>query len=225
MEVKSAHTAALFGAAGAPTEKRAKARGAGAKEAAKEEAAESAKGADTRETSGGGSFKSVNELTDDLRGAYGIVRNGQAAISARHLRACLTDEEKRRTLFENLAAADAAAKNAAQSRKGLQSFRVRIDEDGEMTMESSRRTVGFNAAKRARQIAAAKCADDIKTVLGLLSEDLAQCEDGLRDGACDEAEVEKVKAMIREAERRMAELSGAEASPGDEAAFAVSLLI
>ena len=212
MEVSSNYAASLLYAENATAQKTG-ARGTSAK-AKTEEKKEDAS-----------AFKSLNELTGYLRDTYEVVRNGQAAVSSRHLRDCLTDEDKRKTLFENLAVADAAAKDAAKNRKGLQSFRIRIDEDGEMTMESSRRTVTFNAAKRARQIAAAKSAGDIKTVMGLLSVDLSQCEDGLRDGACDEAEVEKVKAMIREAERRMAELSGAEASPGDEVAFSVSLLI
>lgn len=218
MEVKSAYAAPILYAAGAEAE--ARSRRAGTKEEADRKGGTEAPGDGVQ-----ASFKSVNELTNYLRGAYDIVGKGQAAISGRHLRDCLTDEDKRQTLFENLAAADAAAKDAMKNRKGLQSFRVIIDEEGEVTMESSRRTVGFNAAKRARQIAAAKSAGDIRTVMGLLSVDLSQCEDGLRDGACDEAEVEKVKAMIREAERRMAELSGAEATPGEEVAFSVSLLI
>ena len=212
MEVSNNYAASLLYAENAAAQK-TDARGT----SAKTKAGEKKEAAST--------FKSLNELTGYLRDTYEVVRNGQTAVSSRHLRDCLTDEDKRKMLFENLAVADATARDAAKNRKGLQSFRIRIDEDGEMTMESSRRTVTFNAAKRARQIAAAKSAGDIKTVMGLLSVDLSQCEDGLRDGACDEAEVEKVKAMIREAERRMAELSGKEASPGDEVAFSVSLLI
>ena len=66
--------------------------------------------------------------------------------------------------------------------------------------------VAFNAEKRARQLAAANSKSQVRAVLNLLQIDLEQCEDGVKNQMCDESEVEKVKAMIERAEKRLNEV-------------------
>jgi len=105
---------------------------------------------------------------------------------------------------------------------------LKYDEDGEMTVTSSKSTVTFNGEKRARQIAAAQTQGDLQTVMRLLQVDLEQCEAGCKNNACDEAEVQKVKDMIAQAEQRKGELgdtSDKENDPAAKAAFAVNMLI
>ena len=66
--------------------------------------------------------------------------------------------------------------------------------------------VAFNAEKRARQLAAANSKSQVRVILNLLQIDLEQCEDGVKNQMCDEEEVEKVKAMIERAEKRLNEV-------------------
>ena len=107
-----------------------------------------------------------------------------------------------RKLFEKLQAADEIYKNAEKN----QNVRVKIDAEGEITVESSKTTVTFNEAKRARQLAAAKNLKDIQALMNLLQTDLSECEEGLKNNWCDEAEVKKVKKMIERAKQKMNEL-------------------
>ena len=172
-------------------------------------------------------FSNTNDLMKYLQDQFNVVRQGMTSISSKHLKACLGDEEKRAKLLGNLRVAD----EMLESRKdeiGFQGMTVEIDEDGEMTITSSKSTVTFNGEKRARQIAAAQTNGDLETVMRLLQVDLEQCEAGCRNNACDEAEVQKVKAMIAQAEQRKGELgdtSDKENDPAAKAAFAVNMLI
>lgn len=94
------------------------------------------------------------------------------------------------------------------------------------TSESHGTKVGFNEGKRARQLAAAKTTENVQVVMLLLQKDLADCEAGLQQGACDENEVNKVKAMIAKAQQRLGEVSSeGESNEADENAFAMSMLM
>lgn len=172
-------------------------------------------------------FANTNDLMKYLQDQFNVVRQGMTSISSKHLKACLVDEEKRAKLLDNLRVAD----EMLESRKdeiGFQGMTVEIDENGEMTVTSSKSTVTFNGEKRARQIAAAQTQGDLETVMRLLQVDLEQCEAGCRNNACDEAEVQKVKDMIAQAEQRKGELgdtSDKENDPAAKAAFAVNMLI
>lgn len=73
--------------------------------------------------------------------------------------------------------------------------------------------VGFNEAKRARQLAAAQTRAEVRAVLELLREDLDECKAGLEKNMCDEAEVRKVEAMIERAQERMSELGDEDPAP------------
>ena len=154
-------------------------------------------------------FDSVNDLNKYLRENFNIVKNGQAKISSKYLRDSLNDSDKQKKLFENLQAVDNALKSH-EGEIGFQGMTISINEDGDMTMTSSKATVTFNESKRARQLAAAKSVSDIRKLLEILKTDLEDCENGLQNNMCDEAEVKKVKKMIERAQSRMNELSATE---------------
>lgn len=78
----------------------------------------------------------------------------------------------------------------------------------DLSEEKTKGKVAFNQSKRARQLAAANSADDVKFVLSLLETDLSDCEEGVKNEMCDEDEVKKVKAMIERAQQKMNEVSG-----------------
>ena len=162
----------------------------------------------------------TNDLMKTLQKNFSVVKNGAAAISKKYLRECLTDEGKQEKLFNNLQAAEEIYKNADKN----QNVRVKIDGEGEMTVESSKTTVTFNEAKRARQLAAAKTSGDVEKILSLLEEDLSECEEGLKNNWCDEEEVKKVKAMIERAKELLNKVEKNPA-PKDKNFSAVDILI
>ncbi|MBO4853112.1 MAG: hypothetical protein J5477_05740 [Schwartzia sp.] len=172
-------------------------------------------------------FSNTNDLMKYLQDQFSVVRGGMTSISSKHLKACLTDEEKRAKLLDNLRVADEMLESH-KGEVGFQGMTVEIDENGEMSVTSSKSTVTFNGEKRARQIAAAQTQGDLETVMRLLQVDLEQCEAGCKNNACDEAEVQKVKDMIARAEQRKGELGDTgdkENDPAAKAAFAVNMLI
>nr|ABC18247.1 unknown [Selenomonas ruminantium]ABC18252.1 unknown [Selenomonas ruminantium]ABC18257.1 unknown [Selenomonas ruminantium] len=169
-------------------------------------------------------FASTNELTKYLQENFSMVKAGMAKISGKYLQKCLTDEESRLKLFDNLRVAEDAYNNR-KDEVGFQGMQVTIDEDGEMTMTSSKTTVSINEDKRRRQIAAAATRGDMQSVVALLEQDLQQLEDGLRLNQCDAAEVEKAKKLLEQAKERMGRLPDRDASPAEQNAMTINMLI
>lgn len=170
------------------------------------------------------SFKDSNELSKYLFQNFDVVKGGMTSISSKYLRDCVKDEKKMQSLFDNLSAADASLK-ARQQEIGFQGMRVKIDENGEVTMESSKSTVGFNGEKIKRQMAAAATKNDMKAVLALIEEDIKTLEDGLKNNMCDAAEVEKAKKMLEQAKERMAKLPDRASTPEEQTIMAVNMAI
>lgn len=146
--------------------------------------------------------KSANDLMKNLQKKYSVVKNGVASISKKFLESCADNSENQKKLFENL---DAAEKIYNSLEKN-QNLRVKIDDKGEMTTETSSGKVAFNESKRARQLSAAKTVDDVQSLLRLLENDLSECEEGLKKNWCDEEEVKKVKKMIERAKEKISEV-------------------
>lgn len=97
------------------------------------------------------------------------------------------------------------------------------EEDKEQKMSSS---VAVNVEKRARQIAAARSKRNMRVVLGMLNKDLADCQKGVRSGACDEAEVNKVRALLSQAKQKMGQLPEvSEEEEKGQDTFSLNLLI
>ena len=170
------------------------------------------------------SFVTVDDLSKYLYENYNIVKQGMAEISSKYLRDCLTDPDKRQSLFENLKAADKALEEK-QGQVGFQSMKIKIDDDGEVTMESTSKSVGVNEQKRRRQIAAAATRGDMQAIIALLEQDLQEVEAGLEENACDEREVEKVKALLSEAKQKMSSLPDREPTPEEQAIMMMNTLM
>jgi len=169
-------------------------------------------------------FVDTNDLGKYLQANYAIYKQGMANISSRYLAKCLTNKDEQQKLFDNLQAADAALQEK-QGEIGFQGMRIRIDENGEMTMESSKSTVAINEEKSRRQIAAAATKGDMKRVLALLRQDLQQVEDGLKRNMCDAEEVKKAKALIEQAEQQMGKLPDRAPTPAEQNRMSINMLI
>lgn len=88
-----------------------------------------------------------------------------------------------------------------------------LDNLGKKSDEKSNGKVGFNDAKRARQLAAAQTKDEVRAILELLQDDLEECKDGLAKNMCDESEVKKVEAMIERARKKLNEVDDSDPTP------------
>ena len=91
--------------------------------------------------------------------------------------------------------------------------------DTESESESTRSSVVVNVEKRARQIASAKTPSEVRMVLSLLNKDLADCKNGVASGACDEAEVAKVEALLKKAQAKMGMVSSDSEAESDGSFF------
>ena len=169
-------------------------------------------------------FKNIDELNDYLRDTYQVVSRGMTSISSKYLKKCLTDEDSRNRLFDILRAADESYASH-KDEVGFQGMNVRVDENGEVTTESSKSTVTVNEGKRSRQIAAAATQKDMQAVIALLEQDLQEVEDGYKQNKCDEAEVEKVKRLLASAKQRMGTLPDREPTQEEEAIMSINMLI
>lgn len=174
-------------------------------------------------------FSNVGDFMQYLSSKFNTVNKGMVKMSRSYLKECLTDEEKRKKLLENLKAADEAEAHAKENIKGYQGMKITINDKGEMEMESYGGWVSVNEGKRLRQIAAAKNLQQVQAVLALLNTDLTQVENGVRNGMSDENEVNKVKALIQKAMQRMGEVSAMKNGGEEDAegfdAFSINMLI
>lgn len=100
------------------------------------------------------------------------------------------------------------AADSEKNVKGYQDSQLPKGKDGDKEDEKYGERVGVNEGKRMRQIASAKSPDNIQVVMGLLAQDLSDCQAGLERGACDESEIDKVKALMQKAQQKMGELMG-----------------
>ena len=169
-------------------------------------------------------FQDVNDLSQYLMQNFNVVKGGMTKISSKYLRDCVNSEEKQQALFDTLAAADASYREK-QGEVGFQGMRISIDENGEVTAESTKSTVSINEEKRRRQIAAAATKGDMQTVIALLEQDLQQLEDGLKQNMCDEAEVAKARKLQEMAKERMAKLPDRASTPAEQSVMSVNMLI
>lgn len=103
------------------------------------------------------------------------------------------------------------------------------NQDGESAEDTEKRSgkVAVNEGKRARQIASAKTPAQVQVVISLLKQDVADCENGLSNGMCDENEVKKAKALLQKAMDRLSEVSGNEQEQEDESqgSFLINMLM
>ena len=99
--------------------------------------------------------------------------------------------------------------------------------EAEPTAEERSGRVAVNEGKRARQIASAKTPAQVQIVISLLKQDVADCENGLSSGMCDEDEVKKAKALLQKAMDRLSEVSGNEEDQEEESqgSFFINMLM
>lgn len=179
-------------------------------------------------------FTNVNDYSKYLQEKYSYMNTGTVSmegvpttvtVSSAFLKECMDDPEKAKELEENLAAIPDCAKMAVNDSLGnLTSLSYQIDANGNMTCTSSGSSVTVNIEKRARQIASAQTPSEVRMVLSLLNKDLADCKNGVSSGACDEAEVAKVQALLKKAQAKMSMVSS-DSDAESDGSFFINMLM
>lgn len=130
----------------------------------------------------------------------------------------LAAEQKKEV--QKLAGSDMAAQNDEEAQESAGS------DAAEQNEEEVSGKVAVNEGKRARQIAAAQNQEQVRQVLALLKEDLAECKAGLEKGWCDESEIAKVEALLNKANARLSQVpQKKDDAQGDIDAFAMASLM
>ena len=131
----------------------------------------------------------------------------------------LGDEEMRR-LGSAAKAAD-ALQDAAQ--KSKEADEEEVEDEG---MSGGRSSVGINAAKLARMLAAAKTRTQVQAVIAKIQSDLQECEAGRQQGAeVDEDLVKAAESLLQEAKSKLSSAENREATPEEEMASALASLM
>lgn len=101
-----------------------------------------------------------------------------------------------------------------------------VDDNEEVTSESVSQSIGINAAKLARKLAAAKTKAQVQMVVAEVQQDLAECEAGRENGAIvDENSVQAAQEVLNQANQRLNEVDNREATPEEEMAFSLAGLM
>lgn len=100
------------------------------------------------------------------------------------------------------------------------------DDNEEITSESVSQSIGINAGKLARKLAAAKTKAQVQMVIAEVQQDLAECEAGRENGAIvDENSVQAAQEVLNQANQRLNEVDDREATPEEEMAFSLAGLM
>lgn len=76
--------------------------------------------------------------------------------------------------------------------------------------------VGVNVGKRNRQISAAKNLAQIQMVLSMIQKDITDCKTGKQQGMCDDDEIAKAEALMKQAQEKLSEIRGQSSQEQEE---------
>jgi len=91
--------------------------------------------------------------------------------------------------------------------------------------ESVSGSIGVNAGKLARKIAAAKTRAQLRTVIAEIEGDVKEIKTGIENGMCDQKELDKLKILMSMAQGRMGQVEDREATPEEENMFLMASLM
>ena len=101
-----------------------------------------------------------------------------------------------------------------------------VESDGEIESESVGVSMGINAAKLARMLAAAKTRSQMQTVMEMIQSDLRECSAGKEKGYdVDEASVSAAESLLEEAKSRMSSAEDREPTSQEEMMSALASLM
>ncbi len=128
-------------------------------------------------------------------------------------------ERIERSIEKNRDAEEVRLEEAAEDEETAES-------DEEIESESVGKSMGINAAKLARMLAAAKTRSQVQAVMDMIQSDLRECDAGKEQGYdVDEASVSAAESLLEEAKSRMSSAEDREPTPQEEMATALASLM
>lgn len=121
-------------------------------------------------------------------------------------------EEHTEAAKENLA--EEAEKSGEADKDGVDDSKEK--DKSKETDEKRSGAVAVNVGKRNRQISAAKSLSQIQMVLSLVQKDINDCKNGKQQGMCDDDEIAKAEALMKQAQEKLSELRGQSAEEQEE---------
>ncbi|MBP3854691.1 MAG: hypothetical protein IK990_03620 [Ruminiclostridium sp.] len=108
----------------------------------------------------------------------------------------------------------------------IQQAEEAAETDEEIESESVGKSMGINAAKLARMLAAAKTRSQVQAVMDMIQSDLRECDAGKEQGYdVDEASVSAAENLLQEAKSRMSSAEDREPTPQEEMMSALASLM
>ena len=108
----------------------------------------------------------------------------------------------------------------------IQQTEEAAESDEEIESESVGKSMGINAAKLARMLAAAKTRSQVQAVMEMIQSDLRECDAGKQQGYdVDEASVKAAESLLEEAKSRMSGAEDREPTPQEEMMSAIASLM
>ena len=101
----------------------------------------------------------------------------------------------------------------------------KAEDTSDKESEKVSRSIGVNVAKTARKITAAKTTSQLRAVIAEIKNDMQEVKEGIKNGWCDESEMEKVNSLMAQAQNRMGQVEDREATPEEENMFALASLM
>ena len=101
----------------------------------------------------------------------------------------------------------------------------KAEDTSDKESETVSRSIGVNVGKTARKIAAAKTTSQLRAVIAEIKNDMQEVKEGIKNGWCDESEMEKVNSLMAQAQNRMGQVEDREATPEEENMFALASLM
>lgn len=115
---------------------------------------------------------------------------------------------------------------AANEAEKSQEEEISENEEEEIESESVGKSMGINAAKLARMLAAAKTRSQVQAVMEMIMSDLRECDAGREQGYdVDETSVSAAESLLEEAKSRMSSAEDREPTPQEEMASALASLM
>lgn len=122
-------------------------------------------------------------------------------------------EKELEKLYEHT---ETAKEGLAEKNGGSEDEDISGIKDKPEEYEERKGSVAVNVGKRNRQIASSKCLSQIQMVIALVQKDISDCKNGKQQGMCDDDEVAKAEALLKQAQEKMSQIRSQSAEEQEE---------
>lgn len=154
--------------------------------------------------------KTVGSVIKSSEGRARILTTEIEADKARGADTSAKEKELEKIEEHTEAAKENLAGEAKESQEADEDKEAETSKSKDKSEENEERkgSVAVNVGKRNRQISAAKNLAQIQMVLSLVQKDVSDCKNGKQQGMCDDDEIAKAEALMKQAQEKLSEIRG-----------------